>query len=240
MLINTTPPPQPQLVSPIGGALTGRAAYGGGDPSSGCGCVRGSNAAQAAVAGPVDTASGDYMLSATDLMMLDRGGPTLELSRTYDARLAQSDLVSGASTGALGYGWTYGLGMTLSFNASSQIISQENGATVTFDAAGPSPPAWCASGQGFCPTAPRVLAALSHNTDGTWTFTRRVQGQQTFTFSAAGQLVKVTDESGNALTAIAGTPGSGACPSSAAACTMWTSSASGRSLTLVFDSGVGC
>ena len=64
----------------------------------------------------------------------------------------------------------------------------------------------------FCPTAPRVMASLSQNSDGSWTFTRQVTGQETFTFSASGLLESIADEEGNTLVAASESPGAGRVP----------------------------
>lgn len=45
-----------------------------------------------------------------------------------------------------------------------------------------------------------------------------------------------TDQAGASLGATSESPGDGSCPGSATTCTVWASSASGRSLTLAFDS----
>lgn len=235
VLVNTPYGAPPEAVTPVGGPV-GTDGYGGGDPSSPCSCQTGQGA-QAPVAGPVNTATGDYTLPQSDIQV-PGAGPPLMLSRTYDAQLAQSQLAAGTPAGPLGYGWSYNLGMSLSYNASSQTatITEENGAEISFTAAGSSPPPWCPSGLDFCPTAPRVMASLNQNSDGSWTFTRQVTGQETFTFSASGQLANIADTEGNTLVAASQSPGTGQCPVSAASCTVWTSSASGRSLTLAFDS----
>jgi RHS repeat-associated protein len=98
-----------------------------------------------------------------------------------------------------------------------------------------SSPSWCLPSYDYCADQPRTLATLEHNPDGTWTFVRDVSGQETFGFSSSGALVSESDQAGDELSSAAAQPGSGACPASAASCTVWTSSASGRSLTLAFD-----
>jgi hypothetical protein len=57
-------------------------------------------------------------------------------------------------------------------------IHQENGSQATF----------ALSGGTYTPTAPRTIASLVQNQDGTYTFKR--DARQTFTFSAAGQLTE--------------------------------------------------
>ena len=179
------------------------------------------------------------MESVQDMFVPGAGVP-LVLSQTYDSGLAQLQVSSSTTPGPLGYGWSYNLGMSLSYNASSGVatVSQENGSEITFSpyVVGSSP-AWCTAATNFCANQPRNLATLNQNSNGTWTFVRYAGGKpMTFGFSSSGVLVSETDQVGNSLTSSSEAPGSGACPSSATGCTIWTSSASGRSLTLAFDS----
>ncbi|HET9060732.1 MAG TPA: DUF6531 domain-containing protein, partial [Acidimicrobiales bacterium] len=169
-------------------------------------------------------------------------GMPLALTRTYDSGLAQAQsLTSTASSvpGGLGYGWSYNLGMSLSTDPSTGVatISQENGSEVTFSpyVAGSSP-SWCTGTTNYCADQPRVVATLDKASDDTWTLVRYAHGAPaTFRFSATGQLVSETDTVGDSLTSSTQAPGAGQCPSGAASCTVWESSASGRSLTLAFD-----
>ena len=130
---------------------------------------------------PVDTFTGNFSHSFTDLAISGRGMP-LNLSRTYAAQAA-------AQNGPFGYGWfssysTVGLALDASSNA---WVTQESGAAVPF--------IW--SGTAY--QAPsRVFATLTKNGDGTYTFVRHQR--QTFVFSALGQLTAEHDLNGETTT----------------------------------------
>ena len=187
---------------------------------------------------PVDTATGDDYSTSTDLTVPGAGFP-LAFTKTYDAQSAQDEITAGASPGPLGYGWSYNLGESISYDPVSQVATLEegNGAETTFDAYSSltSPPAWCSSsGPNFCAPTPRTIATLNL-AGGTWTLTNYINGKTTYSFNTSGALTQITNEQGDSITSSAGTPGAGSCPSSSASCTVWTSSASGRSLSLAFD-----
>jgi len=107
----------------------------------------------------------------------------LSFSRTYSSVFA-------ADNGPLGYGWTDGYNMSLSVDSSTGdvTIHQENESQVTF-----SP-----SGAGGYTAPPRVIATLTHNGDGTFTFVR--QARDTFTLSSTGQLLSEHDLNGYTTT----------------------------------------
>ncbi len=123
----------------------------------------------------------------------------LGFTRTYDAQAAQAEVTAGATAGPLGYGWSENLGMTVSYNSSTQTatVTEENGAQTAFTpyVSGTSP-AWCNSATDFCSTAPRVEATLNQNLDGSWTYVRSTGGQETFTFNSTGVLTAVADAAG--------------------------------------------
>jgi RHS repeat-associated protein len=102
---------------------------------------------------------------------------------------------------------------------------------------------WCPSDATeavYCPAAPRFIGTLNRNVDPhgvvTWAFARTLSSITTFAFDGVGALTGITDAAGDAITESSGAPGSGQCPTSAASCQIWTSSVSGRSITLAFDS----
>jgi RHS repeat-associated protein len=232
------PQTQSVLVDPRSGVHPGQH-IGPKDPSAAgnCGCGAGGSAA-VTTGEPVNVGTGAMIESAIDLTVAGAGLP-LEFSRSYDSSLAQDQEATGTAPSPLGYGWSYNLGMTLTVNPTTgeATVDQETGSEIGFDPySANTSPAWCTATTNFCSNDPQILATLSHNADGTWTMTRQVSGQTTFTFSTSGTLTNESDTQGNTLTASPGTPGSGACPTSATTCTVWTSSASGRTLTLAFDS----
>jgi YD repeat-containing protein len=139
---------------------------------------------QRAMADPINTATGNFYEGYTDLTIPGRGIP-LGFEHTYNS------LASGQN-GPLGYGWAHTYNMSLVTDAyagaGSYDVIQENGSQVTF-----SP-----NGAGGYTAAPRVLAALVHNGDGTFTFTRRARDR--FVFDATGKLTKEIDLNGYVTT----------------------------------------
>ena len=121
----TAVPPQtaPVHVSPVGGvSLSGF--YGGDDGTAPCTCgttVIGQPAG-------IDPGTGDLVESYQDISVPGAGIPLL-ISRTYDSGFAQQQVLSGTATEALGYGWFYNLGMTLTENTTTDVatVVQENG-----------------------------------------------------------------------------------------------------------------
>ncbi|HEU5477537.1 MAG TPA: DUF6531 domain-containing protein [Gaiellaceae bacterium] len=131
---------------------------------------------------PVNCATGTFWHQWDDLSVPGRG-VTLDFQRTYSSAAASSD-------GPLGFGWTDSYNMSLSVDGSGNVtVSQEDGATVSF-----SP-----NGSGGYVAAPRVLATLVENGDGSYTFTRKGDLGR-YTFSSAGQLLKEVDRNGYATT----------------------------------------
>jgi RHS repeat-associated protein len=224
-------------VQPQGTALTVDA-VGGGSLDEQCQC--GTAPASAVTADPVNTATGDFYETRTDLV-LPGAGPPLEFTRTYDAQEAQAQATSSATPPPLGYGWANNFDMSVSYDSSTQTatVTDENGAQTLYApyVSGTSP-AWCTGSTNFCAEAPRVETTLNQNGDGTWTLERFTGGQTTFTFASTGSLTSVTDATGNSISASSYSPTSGQTPCPAGdACQAWTSSASGRELVVATDSG---
>lgn len=125
---------------------------------------------------PVNCASGNFSETFTDTAVPGRG-PSLDLTRTYNS-------LSASTPGIFGYGWTssYEAHLTLN-NDGSATVTEADGSQVTGVPAGGNftIPAWADS-------------ALTHNSDGTWTFVR--QQSTTYTFNTAGQLTSITDRNG--------------------------------------------
>lgn len=166
----------PRLTMPAHGPGQGEGS-GGGDPSADCSC----DEAQA-TSNPVNTASGEFWHTATDLAIPGRG-PAFAMTRTYSSNLA-------GSYGPLGYGWSSPYTMSLTENLAGDIaVIQENGSVVDFDLNDDGT---------YSPAQPRVLATLGVSSGGNFVFTRRKR--ETFTFNPAGQLVSVADLDGNTTT----------------------------------------
>jgi RHS repeat-associated protein len=134
-------------------------------------------------ADPVDTDTGAYYDTVTDLAVPGRGVP-LGLARTYDTRRA-------GLAGRLGYGWTDSYDWSLTVDAGTGLtagrvtIRQNNGSQTIFDN--------IAFGGGYV-ALPNVFATLDHNGDGTWTY--RIRKNLTYTFSGVGKLTSITDRNG--------------------------------------------
>jgi RHS repeat-associated protein len=153
-------------------------------------------------ADPVNTAYGTFSETSVDIKI--PGRVPLALTRTYNSAVA-------ATNGALGYGWSFDAGSTLAKDPTTGIvtISQENGSQVSF----------VPSGSGYAASAPRFVATLTHNADGTWTLVRQARdrisfaatGQETseadtngyttsMAYNSSGQLTTVTDPAARSLT----------------------------------------
>jgi RHS repeat-associated protein len=149
---------------------------GGGNPSEACSCGRGE-----ATKNPVDTASGEFWHTQTDMAVPGRG-PSLDVTRSYSSDLA-------SSYGPLGHGWTWPYTMSVTQDPyGNMIVHQENGSVVAFKP----------NGGAFVPEQPRELATLGFNASGQLVFTRR--DGEAFAFNGLGQLQSIADRNGNTTT----------------------------------------
>jgi RHS repeat-associated protein len=148
---------------------------GGGSPSEHVICKR-------CAGEPIDLDTGSYFDSVADLQVPGRG-PALNFSRTYDSARA-------ALAGRLGNGWTdsYDWQVTLDTSGGPSdgqaTVRQSNGSQTLF----------APDGSGNFVAASRVLATLTHNSDGTWTYT--VRKTTTYTFASTGNLTRIADLNG--------------------------------------------
>jgi RHS repeat-associated protein len=176
-----TDPPTLEQEPPDGGAPTAHEQAGQGNICYPC-LIKQLLALLTLVADPVNTEYGTLSESVADLAVPGRGAP-LAFTRTYDS-------INAGATGPLGYGWTFGAGASLSQDPTTGTvtISQENGSQVTF----------LKQGTTYVPSAPRIIATLVQNTDGSWTLTR--QARERLTFSSAGKLLSSGDLNGYTTT----------------------------------------
>jgi RHS repeat-associated protein len=154
---------------------------GGSNPSEEC--------SQRCHADPINTATGEYWDSATD-MGVPGSGPGLAFTRSYAASRA-------GHRGPLGYGWTHNYDLQLSIapgatgstlgSATLVAVRQENGSQVVFTR----------TTSGLYSAPARVLARLTLNNDGSFTFVRR--HRQKFDFAPSGHLTSIADLNGNAV-----------------------------------------
>lgn len=209
----------------------------GNDPSS-CGCASDSTNPRPTNGDPVDPASGNFQTSATDVSVPGTD-PPLAFTRTYNSSSAESE----NTPGALGYGWSDNLDMSVSVSGSQATLTEENGAQDTFNTmAASSGDRWCDDESSFvnpptgatlyCPSAPRISASLYQKADGTWIFTRYDAGTETFDFSSAGALTGYSNNEG----AVNESSYTGACVSGDT-CIQWTEGdSSAASLVVASDS----
>ncbi len=132
---------------------------------------------------PIDTATGNYFTSHTDLAVRGRGLP-FAFVRSYNS-------LDGTS-GPLGAGWTHSFNISLSVDpATGNVTDREgDGHTVTFAAA--------AGGAYSAPAG--VFDSLQKSAGGEFTLTRK--NQTKLTFSPAGRLMTVSDRNGNTQTLV--------------------------------------
>lgn len=152
------------------------ATWGGGNPSE-------LPCAQDCYGDPVNTATGDYYETTTDLAVAGRG-PGLQMTRTYSSLAADAGVTS-----ALGRGWSFSYDMSLWLDPEAElaVVKNPNGSQTRFEE-GP---------EGF--EAPsRVLATLVENEDGTYTYT--VRQRTVYTFDSTGKLIGIADRNGNETT----------------------------------------
>lgn len=153
---------------------------------------------------PVTCATGNLFETVDDLAVAGRGR-ALDQERTYNTLTA----VSGAASGRFGVGWSDSYSEHLTVDSGGNVtVTQENGSTISFAPV---------SGGGY--TAPaRVTAALTKNTDGSYSVHYTDQtvdnyssseqltsetdrnGYQTTLAYSGGQLTTVTDPAGRTLT----------------------------------------
>ena len=163
-----------KLAAEDGGPTRFGETFGGGNPTGmydPCAC-----------ADPVSIETGNYYENNVDIAIPSRG-PGLGWTRSYNSQAAAVD-------GALGWGWSHGYQARIvddPYEAGVKTVVQENGSRVSFT---PGPNGW---------TAPsRVLATLTTNGDGSYTFARR--DKEFLDFTSTGALWRIRDLNGYATT----------------------------------------
>lgn len=126
---------------------------------------------------PINTATGNYYLSRTDLAVPGKGLP-FAFTRSYNSLDSYS--------GPLGAGWTHSYNILLNDSGTAVTIKEGDGHSVQFAATG---------GGAYVPSTPGLFDALRKNADGTYTLTRKSQTQVNFT--ASGKLSTIVDRNGN-------------------------------------------
>ena len=149
----------------------------------------------------VDTATGAYSMSV-DSMTIPDIGPSLDMTASYNSSRA-SDL------GLLGYGWTYNYSMTASQNSHSAstnpcaiVVTQADGATVTFFPSAEGPYSTCpASGYNAPGWAQATLTFQSSCNGSDSCYVVKLDGMTKYSIDeTTGQLVAIKDLNGNTVT----------------------------------------
>ncbi|BDO42095.1 hypothetical protein CELD12_15850 [Cellulomonas sp. NTE-D12] len=175
-------------------AISGRLSSAGTGPTSAGETSGGSNPSVACSdrchADPVNTSTGEFWESTTDLAVTGSGAP-LSVVRSYGASRS-------AVAGAFGYGWSSSLEMQIAIsagasgttvgNASELRITQENGSSLDF----------VRGADGTYSAPARVQATLKQNPDGTFVLVRKAT--QTYRFDASGRLARMEDRNGQGVT----------------------------------------
>jgi RHS repeat-associated protein len=143
------------------------------------------NVAHPCVKDPVECVTGNKVEAQTDIRVPALGVP-FDLERTYNSQEA----VRERSPGLFGYGWSSSFGDRLEFNggAGSVTVVQANGSTAVFFGSIGVP------GETF--TAPSWGQAKLVFTEAR-TYQYTLPNQETFTFSASGQLLSESERNGN-------------------------------------------
>lgn len=185
-----------------------------------CACEQGGRS-QNIFGDPVNTASGAFLLSATDLS-LGSAGPDLTFDRTYTSLFA--DTASYPVT-PLGPGWRQRFGAALTLAGTTG--GEPN--TVIYEAATGNRLRFLATvdGLGYAP-APGVRATLMRQADGTYTLTNRDQSRERF--DSQGRLVEQRDPQGHTQALMYDSTGQLATV---------TDAATGRALTFAYTSVAG-
>ncbi|MBX7133995.1 MAG: S-layer homology domain-containing protein [Fimbriimonadaceae bacterium] len=129
---------------------------------------------------PINTATGNYYTSHTDLALPGKG-LGFAFTRFYNSADPYS--------GPLGKGWTHSLNVTLSESANTITIKEVDGQGVTFTGS---------AGGVYTPQTKGIFDRLQKNSDGTFTLTRK--NQTRLNFSSFGRLLSIADRNGNTQT----------------------------------------
>jgi RHS repeat-associated protein len=139
----------------------------------------GTDAPEACGSDPVNCGTGDYWETDSDIHTNDPG-PGLDLSRTFNS------LDTTFSGGIFGAGWSSSYTMSVDYNSSNftATVIEDDGSTLTFNEVE----------LGVFVAPDGILATLTENSDGSWTFVLR--NQDTYQFNSSGQLTSITDQTG--------------------------------------------
>jgi YD repeat-containing protein len=145
---------------------------GTGIPTNPCGCG----------GEPVNTATGNYFESVTDLNVPGKGLAFM-FTRAYN--------VQDSYSGPLGVNWTHSYNVILSVNAMTGVVAIKQGDGHQ-DLYAPT------SGGAYTPQSTGLFNTLVKNGNGS--FTETLTNQTRFNFSSAGTLLSIADRNGNTQT----------------------------------------
>jgi RHS repeat-associated protein len=131
---------------------------------------------------PIDTATGDYYVTHTDVTALGKGLP-FNFTRAYNSLDSYN--------GPLGWGWTHSFNILLSVDPNSGTVSikEADGHEDLFTPTG---------GGGYMAGLTGLFDTLVGNTDGSFTLTRKNPTKLNFT--SDGELTTIVDRNGNMQT----------------------------------------
>ena len=129
---------------------------------------------------PIDTATGNYYLSRTDLSLPGKG-------LSFNFTLTYNSLDSYA--GPMGSGWTHSLNVFLIIAGGSVEVKEGDGHTASFISTG---------GGSYGTTTVGEFDTLAQNGDGSFTLMRK--NRTKLNFSSTGSLTSVVDRNGNTQT----------------------------------------
>lgn len=131
---------------------------------------------------PINTATGNYLLSQTDLTVPGKG-ESFSFTRTYNS--------ADGYAGPLGSGWTHSFNIFVSVTAGTGIatVKEPDGHQDSFS---PS------SGGSYISGTPGLVDGFAQSVDGTFVLTRK--NQTRLFFSSLGKLTSIVDQNGNPQT----------------------------------------
>jgi RHS repeat-associated protein len=151
-------------------------------PSTTVGATDTSTNRTGSIAEPVNTATGNYYSSTTDIVVPGKG-LSFSFTRSYNSKDTYN--------GPMAYGWTHSYNIYLTEDTSTGAVKIKQGDGHE-DFYTPT------SGGNYAPQTLGLFNALRKNGDGSFTLTFKNQTQ--YGFSAAGKLVTIVDRNGNTQT----------------------------------------
>lgn len=127
----------------------------------------------------VNTSTGNFACKISDLALPGKG-PSVVFERAYNSQ--------DATTGPLGYGWTWNYNTSLSSGPEGELVVRWGDGKIEV---------WGPNGGGGYEPMYGVFSTLVQNPDTTFTLRRKDRVE--FRFNAAGKLAKVVDEYGNQI-----------------------------------------